>query len=286
VGLQVTALTTVGAVAAELGLSLPPNVTTWVAGATYALNALVEPTRPNGRYYKATVAGVAGATQPSWPFAAGGTVVDGGVTWTDQGASQQGQLERMINASGDAFERYCSRKFIYGQWTENLTGSGRNRLVVTRPPLYSIVSISFEDATIDPVEYEIEGQIGSEPSLTGFIYRQIGWVWTANYVLSAEPYRLPGSEYDLYQVVYNGGWQTPQFDGQAGQNGAPAIAANLPGDLEQAAISHVVSMWRRRQWDRNNASEGADKYSQERYQNAEMIPAELLPTLNRYRQLA
>ena len=37
----------------------------------------------NGHTYRCTVAGVTGATQPIWPLAENGTVVDGGVTWEE-----------------------------------------------------------------------------------------------------------------------------------------------------------------------------------------------------------
>jgi hypothetical protein len=36
----------------------------------------------NGRYYECTSAGTSGLTPPTWPTADGGTVVDGGATWT------------------------------------------------------------------------------------------------------------------------------------------------------------------------------------------------------------
>lgn len=289
-GLQQNALTTLAAMAAELNLSaaqLPSGIVPWAASSPFATNALVEPPRPNGRYYKNTgTSGTSGSTQPVWPFTTGGTVVDaGGIVWTDQGPSLQGRLERLINSSADAFERYCNRKFVYGQWTENLGTHGTNFLMVGRLPLYSIVSISFDGAVLQSNEYEIYEQVGTEPSQTGKIYRQIGWTWTANYVLSAQPYRLPGSESDDYQVVYNAGYQTPQFDGQVGINGAPAMSCNLPADLEQAAIEHVVSMYRRAGWDRNNVSEGFGDSKLQRYADAEQIPKELIPVLDRYRRI-
>lgn len=49
----------------------------------------------NGHKYAPT-AGTTGATEPTWPTAAGGTVVDGGVTWTEAGSTvlQQAGLTR------------------------------------------------------------------------------------------------------------------------------------------------------------------------------------------------
>lgn len=43
------------------------------------------PATLNGRLYKCTAStGNTGASEPAWPTTAGGTVVDGGVTWTEQ----------------------------------------------------------------------------------------------------------------------------------------------------------------------------------------------------------
>jgi len=55
----------------------------WVALTNYALNDIRRPTTPNGfRYQVTTDAGSAGAGEPAWPTTIGGTVVDGGLTWT------------------------------------------------------------------------------------------------------------------------------------------------------------------------------------------------------------
>ena len=61
------------------------NKGVFVAGATYAVGDCVIPTAWAGRLYKATAitTGVAGA-EPAWPVAAGGQIVSGGVTFTEQ----------------------------------------------------------------------------------------------------------------------------------------------------------------------------------------------------------
>ena len=54
---------------------------------TYSLGALVIPATPNGHYYKCTTAGTTGTAIPTWPTTSGGTVTDGTVVWTEQGAT-------------------------------------------------------------------------------------------------------------------------------------------------------------------------------------------------------
>ena len=58
--------------------ALPPL---WIPSAPYTLGTYCQPTVPNGLCYIATVAGVSGATEPSWPVLSGQTVTDGGVIW-------------------------------------------------------------------------------------------------------------------------------------------------------------------------------------------------------------
>lgn len=56
----------------------------WAATTAYTLGQYRKPTVSNNHYYKATVAGTSGGSEPTWPTN-GGTVTDGGVTWTDMG---------------------------------------------------------------------------------------------------------------------------------------------------------------------------------------------------------
>lgn len=57
--------------------------TTWVKNTAYSYNALVKPTvtTTNKNYYRCTVAGTSGATEPTWPTTHWTTVADNGVTW-------------------------------------------------------------------------------------------------------------------------------------------------------------------------------------------------------------
>ena len=62
----------------------------WHASTAYSLDSVVTPktipaTPDGGHYYRCTVAGTCGASEPSWPATAGATVTDGGVTWTERG---------------------------------------------------------------------------------------------------------------------------------------------------------------------------------------------------------
>lgn len=53
----------------------------WQASRAKLVGALVRPTTANGYHYKCTVAGTTGAVEPTWPTAAGDTLIDGTATW-------------------------------------------------------------------------------------------------------------------------------------------------------------------------------------------------------------
>lgn len=61
------------------------------------------PATLNGRLYKCTAStGNTGSSEPTWPTTAGGTVVDGGVTWTEQTTALYGGTIPEGSATGYA----------------------------------------------------------------------------------------------------------------------------------------------------------------------------------------
>jgi len=62
----------------------PVPATRWKSGGEYELDDEVYPTDTDTYpfYYKCTVVGISGATEPVWETSSGSTVVDGSVTWT------------------------------------------------------------------------------------------------------------------------------------------------------------------------------------------------------------
>lgn len=80
-----------------IGLTGWSPATAWPASTSILLGDYYRPTTPNGRRYYASVAGTTGSTEPVWPTGAASTVVDGGVTWTEDGRD------------GSANFQYCTR---------------------------------------------------------------------------------------------------------------------------------------------------------------------------------
>jgi len=73
-------------------VSSVPNVRfrEWEASTVYVTNRHVSSTVLSDFYYKATVAGTTGGSEPTWPVVLGNTVVDGTVTW--EAVSKDDQL--------------------------------------------------------------------------------------------------------------------------------------------------------------------------------------------------
>jgi hypothetical protein len=72
----------------------------WQASYAYVAGQVARPVTATTHLYQCTVAGTTGSSQPTWPTS-GGTVTDGGVTWTDLGAATAVQFSG-TGASGTA----------------------------------------------------------------------------------------------------------------------------------------------------------------------------------------
>jgi hypothetical protein len=70
-------------------LSLHTVTGQWTASTSYSVGQFIVPTTFNsisgstGRVFYCSTAGTSGSSQPTWPTTIGGTVTDGGVTWTE-----------------------------------------------------------------------------------------------------------------------------------------------------------------------------------------------------------
>jgi hypothetical protein len=77
---------TAGQTQADGGVTWTTLGGAWAATTAFALNDYV--VKANGDYFKATAAGTTAGTQPAWPTAVGGVVVDGTVTWKYMGKAK------------------------------------------------------------------------------------------------------------------------------------------------------------------------------------------------------
>lgn len=145
-------------------------------------------------------------------------------------------MEQMIAQASGAAARECDRNFAKGTVTERVKGFGGQVLRLSRYPLVSITSVSYDGSAVDSSAWEATPQ--EEDAAQGVLRHLTGlWEWTADYQQGAAPEQRAGSERPLYTVVYVGGYVLPKDDSV----GTPRT---LPYDLERAAILTVVSMYR------------------------------------------
>ena len=95
----------------------------WIGGISYDAGDFVLPTEENGYYYKVTVAGTSGSTEPTWPLTEGATVVDGGVTWINMGLYNN---PKTTESCGTQITNVrFSRSDVYHIWSDSYYNYGR-----------------------------------------------------------------------------------------------------------------------------------------------------------------
>lgn len=161
-------------------------------------------------------------------------------------ATVTARLEVLIDRASDAIERYCNRVFIHNAAVvEKVVGYGGMRLVVSRTPLLSIASITYDGATIESTNYEIhEAESGEIRFLQSLM-----WTTVRLPIAGRDPY--PGEERKLYQATYAGGYTTR----------ATTATPTLPTDVEEACIIAAVYRYRRTGRDPSVQSERLMSYS-------------------------
>lgn len=148
------------------------------------------------------------------------------------GISDVDLATRLINSASDLFQNRCNRKFVLTDEVESIPGFGTDKLRVSRWPVVSVTGITYDGATVDITDLFIDAD-------AGLLQLQGGFRWTAHYdgQTIGTP-GIPGTELPLYEVTYQGGYITPQHDGDAA---APFDGddRNLPYDLEEAVLALI-----------------------------------------------
>lgn len=137
--------------------------------------------------------------------------------------ARDGLLLRLIRDASAAIETYCGRTLAKQTYLETLAGQGSTLLMLKVTPIISVASVLNLGTAI--TDWSIQ-----DPK-AGFLYREKGWRWTAQYGGFFGDQPLAGSETLDFAVTYEAGYTLP-----------PIAAATLPGDIERAAIQ-TVKAW-------------------------------------------
>ena len=144
------------------------------------------------------------------------------------------QAEDALKAASDWIEKYLDRQLPYDpEFKQVLEGHGFPELILSRYPISEIHSIEVDGESVDPDEYIVRPE-------KGMVYRRRGWPPSMQY--DRRDYIRTGrggTEAPLIEVVYSGGYVTPQqaIDDQT-------LERSLPSDIEKAALFVASTMFR------------------------------------------
>lgn len=103
--------------------------TTWVTATAYVYGDRVAPATPTGRIFKCVEPGTTGGTEPTWPETYSGQVVDGTVTWEEDGPLP----ETLYNLRAAAYEAWtikagkAAKMFTFGSDGQSFNRSDINK---------------------------------------------------------------------------------------------------------------------------------------------------------------
>lgn len=159
-------------------------------------------------------------------------------------ADDDDKLTRYIEQASAHFETLTGRKFDWEEGiTETLKAGGFVSIKVSRRPVDAVTSITISGSAVDSDTYTIDAE-------AGLIYSKQGWPWNTVMHTELSGERVAGTEYPEIEVVYDGGYVTPQ---QAADD--ENLTRTLPFDIEAFVIGMVVARYRGRGRDPSVASE-------------------------------
>jgi hypothetical protein len=182
----------------------------------------------------------------------------------DLGISSDATVERVVTAASRLIASYCGRSFERATLTEYPPGYARSLLLLSRPPIVSVTSITEEGNTVSAADYSVTARLdGISVSEAGMVYRLGGGTWLSTVRYEGRITDSPGmsvgtSNTDGITVVYVGGYVTP------GQNALDPISypsITLPEDVQEAAVVVASALYKRRGLDQNLASESLGDWS-------------------------
>jgi len=163
------------------------------------------------------------------------------------------------------FQFLCRQTYL-----EKFPAYGSYRLMLSRTPIVSITSVQHNSEPI--TDYAIENREA------GFLYRRLGWCWTASVGWKIVGYVIPNSEHPEYEVTY-----------VAGYLAADQQNSDMPGEIQRSARETVIDWFKSlaRASDIQSKSVGDLSITYVTGNGAKMaIPPRAMSRLQKWRRLA
>lgn len=145
------------------------------------------------------------------------------VTSTDDDDLMDDILDR-VSAAAETFVGRCLRKQTY---VEKAPGYGDLYLELSQRPVQSVVSILKGTAEVESTSYSLTNP------LSGMVYRELGWTWTAGTLTELVDHVVPGSELTTFETEYVAGYVP---------SSATSTEVGVPRDIE-AAVLEAAKDW-------------------------------------------
>lgn len=220
------------------------------------------------------VQGIIIRVKPAVPQAPGGVTTVGRVCSefgvTD--AAKQALVADYILEATDAIETFLGYSLAQETVTEKVAGASGHLLQMSRAPISSVTSISFDGTLLDADDYRLHN------ALAGQIWLDDGVCDTAARTnnLSGTAYAHEGKK--LYEVVYQAGYVMPGVTGRT-----------LPRDIERAGLELIRSYMNAPSNPNIKSEEVPDVYSVTYFDRAggsgSSIPPGVADILNPYRMV-
>jgi hypothetical protein len=182
--------------------------------------------------------------------------------------SKDAILNSLIADASDEIQREF--QFLCRQtYRETLPGYGSTRLMLSRTPIVSVSSITHNSEPI--TDYVIENKEA------GFLYRRLGWCWTASLGWKITGYVIPNSEDPQFQVEYVAGFLAADQPG-----------SDMPGEIQRSATDTMKDWFLtlKRAADVQSKSVGDLSITYVTGNGAKMaIPARAMSRLEKWRRL-
>lgn len=180
-------------------------------------DAVIPKATPNGLWFKCTIAGTAGASEPTWPTTVGTTVTDGTITWTCWGSTATGNAptQALFLGNGTGLETYVNllaTLFSQNYKRIGLAANDAASLAAWKTQIAQLMLAPFN--FLQHVVFGVSGTLAAAQSLAQTTCNDTGFqcLWEQN--SETHPSRMGGA-FAAYRASIEPTNPNPSYDGFA-----------------------------------------------------------------------
>jgi hypothetical protein len=158
-------------------------------------------------------------------------------------------ISELIDEASQLVTDFVGYDLAQKAYVETIPGSQHRFLLLSRMPINSVSSITFDGSAI--TDYTIHD------AASGILYRELGWTRSIGYYgpINIDP--LPGSEIPNWIVTYVAGFKIPGEEGELSDG-----EYNLPRSIQAHVFTVVKTLYFNRQRDPNVKSRRVEEFEE------------------------